>query len=121
MNAYKYDDDFIYTGIVGCVEAIPPDVGWYLPAQSTDVAPPTNEPGQWIFDGHAWTELTAEKKAILIRQQRDALLSETDYLMMPDYPMSDADRDALRAYRQALRDIPEQPGFPDEVAWPEKA
>ena len=38
MNAYKYDDDFIYTGIVDRVEAIPPDVGWYLPAQSTDVS-----------------------------------------------------------------------------------
>ena len=49
-----------------------------------------------------------------------ALLSETDYMMMPDYPMSDTDRDALRAYRQLLRDIPEQPGFPNSVVWPIK-
>ena len=42
-------------------------------------------------------------------------------MMMPDYPISDANRDALKAYRQALRDVPEQPGFPDEVVWPEKA
>ena len=120
MNAYKYDDDFIYTGIVDCVEASPPDVGWYLPAQSTDVAPPTDEQGQWIFDGHVWTELAIEKKAGLIRQQRDALLSATDYMMMPDYPMSELARENLKVYRQALRDVPEQPGFPNSVVWPIK-
>ena len=65
-------------------------------------------------------EHTPEEKATAIQQQRDALLSATDYMMMPDYPISDANRDALKAYRQALRDVPEQPGFPDEVAWPEK-
>ena len=65
--------------------------------------------------------LTPEKKAELIRQQRNALLSATDYLMMPDYPMDEAARESLGAYRQALRDIPEQPGFPDDVSWPEKA
>ena len=71
-------------------------------------------------DALRYPEPSLEEKASVIRQQRDALLSATDYMMMPDYPISDTDRDALRAYRQALRDIPEQPGFPDEVAWPEK-
>lgn len=62
--------------------------------------------------------LTPEEKASAIRQRRDALLSATDYRMMPDYPMSDAERDALKAYRQALRDVPEQPDFPNSVVWP---
>ena len=64
--------------------------------------------------------LTPEKKVLLIRQQRDALLSETDYLMMPDYPMSELARENLKVYRQALRDVPEQPGFPNSVVWPIK-
>ena len=59
-----------------------------------------------------------EEKASTIRQQRDALLSETDYMMMPDYPMSELARENLKVYRQLLRDISEQPGFPDEVVWP---
>lgn len=84
-------------------------------------APPTDEPGKWVYDDGIWLELTTEKKAELIRQQRDALLSATDYRMMPDYPMSELCRENLKLYRQLLRDIPEQPGFPDEVAWPEKA
>lgn len=120
MKAYKYNSDFVYVGVVDCIEAIPPDVGWYLQKHSTDEAPPTDEPGKWIFEDGAWTELTAEKKAVLIRQQRDDLLLATDYMMMPDYTMSDAERDALKAYRQALRDVPEQPDFPNSVVWPIK-
>ena len=33
-------------------------------------------------------------------------IAETDYLAMPDYPLSDEDKAAVMAYRQALRDIP---------------
>ena len=64
--------------------------------------------------------LTPEEKASTIRQQRDALLSETDYLMMPDYPMSELARENLKVYRQALRDVPKQPDFPNSVVWPIK-
>lgn len=55
-----------------------------------------------------------------VRLQRDALLSETDKFMTIDYPISDEDRNALRVYRQALRDVPQQEGFPEKVVWPEK-
>lgn len=55
-----------------------------------------------------------------VRLQRDALLSETDKFMTIDCPISDEDRNALRVYRQALRDVPQQEGFPDNVVWPEK-
>lgn len=61
-----------------------------------------------------------EVKAAQIRAERDALLAATDYLMLPDYPISDADRQAVSDYRQALRDITLQEGFPDVVVWPEK-
>ena len=71
-------------------------------------------------DALRYPEPSLEEKASTIRQQRDAMLSATDYRIMPDYPISDTDRDALRAYRQALRDIPEQPGFPNSVVWPIK-
>ena len=112
----------IYLGMVDGIPAIPPDVGWYAPEGVIVAAsnPPTDEPGKWIFEDGAWSELTTERKAKLIRQQRDALLSETDYLMMPDYPMSELARENLKVYRQALRDVPEQPGFPNSVVWPIK-
>ena len=56
-----------------------------------------------------------EKQA---RNSRDRLLLETDYLMLPDYPLEN--RGEWEAYRQALRDITKQEGFPDDIQWPEK-
>ena len=61
----------------------------------------------------------AEQKAQSVRAQRDRLLSQTDYLVSGDYPISAADLAAVKTYRQALRDVPAQEGFPDSVAWPE--
>ncbi|HCF9853780.1 hypothetical protein FA541_27805 [Pseudomonas aeruginosa] len=55
-----------------------------------------------------------------IRQARNADLAACDYAVMPDYPLSDAERAAVAAYRQALRDIPDQGDDPDSVQWPEK-
>ena len=61
---------------------------------------------------------TTEEVASQVRAQRDAMIAETDYLMMPDYPISDEDKALVETYRQALRDIPEQEGFPSDVQWP---
>ena len=53
-----------------------------------------------------------------VRENRDALIRETDFLMMPDYPISSEERQTVQAYRQALRDVPQQSGFPLEIDWP---
>ena len=54
------------------------------------------------------------------RQKRDRLIAATDYLVTPDYPISDDRLAKIKIYRQALRDIPEQSGFPRTITWPEK-
>ena len=61
----------------------------------------------------------SQKEAERVRRGRDARLAQCDYTMGADYPATDAEREAWRAYRQALRDIPEQEGFPWGVTWPE--
>lgn len=58
-----------------------------------------------------------------LRAERDRRLTATDYLLMPDYPLSDDQRTILQVYRQALRDLPAQEGAPwdgggDETPWP---
>ena len=53
------------------------------------------------------------------RAQRDKLLADTDWTQVLDAPIDSATREAYRAYRQALRDIPEQDGFPETITWPE--
>lgn len=64
-------------------------------------------------------EPTEEELAVAARRQRDYMLNATDYLVMPDYPLSEEDRAAVTAYRQALRDIPQSDGFPADIAWPD--
>ena len=61
-----------------------------------------------------------EDLATKIRMQRNNLLKQTDYLMMSDYPIESDRLAKVKIYRQALRDIPEQAGFPRTIAWPEK-
>ena len=54
------------------------------------------------------------------RNQRNSLLTNTDKYMTVDYPITDAQREEIKAYRQALRDITKQKGFPENVVWPKE-
>lgn len=47
------------------------------------------------------------------RSERDQLLSKSDWRLLREYePKSDLAQE-WKTYRQALRDLPDQPGFPD--------
>lgn len=59
-----------------------------------------------------------EQAAASARAKRDYLLSQTDYLLQPDYPISGDELEQVKSYRQDLRDLPEQEGFPDSINWP---
>jgi hypothetical protein len=48
-----------------------------------------------------------------VRAQRNARLAETDWAILPDSPLSDADKTVYQNYRSALRDVPAQDGFPN--------
>ena len=63
--------------------------------------------------------LPLEVQAEQARAQRDGLLAATDALVLvPD--ISDEFREKVLAYRKALRDVPEQSGFPADINWPQK-
>ena len=53
------------------------------------------------------------------RSARDRRIAETDYYMMPDYPSDPNNIEEMKVYRQALRDIPKQEGFPSKFTWPD--
>jgi len=59
---------------------------------------------------------SANAEENLNRIARDKLLAETDWWAVADRTMTQAEID----YRQALRDVPAQAGFPDNVTWPTK-
>lgn len=50
-----------------------------------------------------------------VRAERDLKLAETDWTASTDVTMTAE----MTAYRQALRDVPAQSGFPNTIDWPE--
>jgi hypothetical protein len=61
---------------------------------------------------------TAEQIAAAVRFERDRLLAATDWTQAADVPQ--ATKDLFAPYRQALRDVPQQSGFPQTIDWPVK-
>ena len=83
---------------------------------------PVLEDGNWFLLPTV-REISAEQiaeraanAASAIRYERSRLLAETDWTALSDVTMSAE----MAAYRQALRDITLQPGFPHDVLWPTK-
>ena len=60
--------------------------------------------------------LTAEQPWEELRQRRNQLLTETDYLALADSTLTDE----MRTYRQALRDLPANTVDPANPVWPTK-
>ena len=60
------------------------------------------------------------QKATNVREARNRLLTESDWTQLIDSPFSNDSNGVWQAYRQALRDLPSQEGFPYNVTWPTK-
>lgn len=69
-----------------------------------------------IWTGTDWSlvDYTNDEIAEIHRQERDRLLEETDVYALSDVTMTTK----MSTYRQALRDVPQQTGFPTTVIWP---
>ena len=79
--------------------------------------------GQWFTHYIAVTPDDEQKAAMdaeqakRVRDDRNKRLADCDWTQLPDAPV---DRDLWAAYRQALRDVSLQPGFPWTIEWPEQ-
>jgi hypothetical protein len=74
--------------------------------------------GEFIKPSSEITALTDEQLASAARAKRDILITETDYLLMSDYPIETEKLALVKTYRQLLRDITKQSGFPVAIDWP---
>ena len=70
---------------------------------------------QTLVDAAA-IEVAAEQALKALRTRRNQLLAETDYLALADATLTDE----MRAYRQALRDLPANTEDPANPTWPTK-
>jgi hypothetical protein len=70
-----------------------------------------NKINVWIENNrlHTWDSLRAN------RNQR---LSQSDWTQLADAPLTQEQKNAWAAYRQALRDVPSSASTPEEVVWP---
>ena len=59
---------------------------------------------------------SATEIALALRTQ---LLVNSDWTQLPDVPLSAEKKAQWATYRQALRDITDQSGFPDNINWPD--
>lgn len=91
-------------GWVECPEGV--GIGWTFDGTGQALPPPPDTDGE----------------AARVRAERDRRLAESDVMVLPDRwaAMTAEQQGAWSAYRQALRDVPEQSGFPWEVNWPQK-
>lgn len=63
-------------------------------------------------------EPTEEQQEMQVRAARNSLLDLCDWTQLPDAPLTAEQKQEWAEYRQALRDVPEQTGFPENVVWP---
>ncbi len=75
------------------------------------------EEAEWAAMKEEWEAGAKDRAAHKIRTERDAKLTSCDWTQVADAPVDQA---AWAVYRQALRDITDQEGFPNEVTWPEE-
>ena len=77
--------------------------------------------GRWVLGWRVVEKNQKEREeyydlmAATVRRRREDLLQETDWMALSDTPPMSA---AWASYRQALRDITDQAGFPYDVTWP---
>ena len=78
---------------------------------------PLTEEEQAAIDAKeaAWAAGADDRAAAEVRTERDSKLAETDWTASTDVTMTAE----MTAYRQALRDVPAQAGFPNTIDWPE--
>ena len=126
MNVYQTDIDGVFVGITTADQDPLDSTNWLIPAGCVEAAPPTITDSQlakwngteWVVENIPAVEPDPEPEPIapevLVRAERDGLLMTSDWMANSDVIMSDA----WRTYRQALRDVPAQAGFPNSITWP---
>jgi hypothetical protein len=97
------------------------DGKWYtkyvLGPVFTDTAATETEPAKTAAENEAAYKVTKDaEQAKSVREQRSTKLADSDWTQVADAPV---DKAVWATYRQALRDITTQDGFPWNVTWPD--
>ena len=102
------------------LQSLAPGAEWVLRGDelewlSTDIEQPTDAEIEAEV-----ARLQEEQPAKEGRAERDRLLTESDWVTIRATDTGDPVPTEWQTYRQALRDIPDQTGFPDNIDWPQE-
>lgn len=81
-----------------------------------DMPPKPNPDSVFNFNEKKWEDPSIDVIETKVKIQRDAALLACDWTQLPDVPL--ANKQAWAVYRQELRDITKQSGYPFNVVWP---
>lgn len=122
----------------GKAQPSPLEPGEFLiPANSTETPPIDPKPGFVVcFKNGDWQHVSEEMVNAILQMPkngrekqneemaalalRNKLLKDSDWTQLSDTPMATAKRIEWGNYRQQLRDLPKQKGWPNKVEWPQK-
>jgi len=83
----------------------------------TDTPATENQPAKTAAENEAaYKAMRDAEQAKAVRQSRTTMLKDSDWTQIAD---STANKAAWATYRQALRDITAQSGFPWDITWPD--
>jgi len=129
MNVYQTDINGVFVGTTTADQDPMDNTNHLIPAGCIETAPPSTTDEQLArWDGSSWTvedipvpEADSEPDpvdpAVEARAKRGVLLSKSDWTQIADAPVDPA---VWATYRQALRDITDQAGFPTTITWPQE-
>ncbi len=106
-------EDALANGLVPIVGNEPA----YNPERQRLAGPQYVLEGQQVNRVFTVEQIPDEEKAGQVRSERNSKLKDSDWTQIADCT---ADKAAWAAYRQALRDITAQAGFPWTIDWPEQ-
>ena len=101
-------------GMIEVPDPVRPDDNLYISVENPDGSY-TSTP-RTAEDVAARQVAANTEKAKSVRATRDTLIAATDWTQCAD--ISQATKDKWAPYRKALRDVPQQAGFPFDVIWP---
>jgi len=85
----------------------------------TDTPATDTTPAKTAAENEAAYKATKDaEQAVSVRASRDIKLAETDWVVIKNLELNANIPGAWEVYRQALRDIPSQQGFPWTISWP---
>jgi hypothetical protein len=85
--------------------------------QVVNMPPKPNNSAYFDYDTKQWV-LDYPTQETVVKQKRDDFLYKSDWTQIPNNPLTTEQQQAWAVYRQELRDVTSQSGYPFNVIWP---